>query len=127
MNQGPWKFHERLFVHGNVVVDKDGKILASHVSFTNGPLIAAAPCLLDFVRAVAKRQDDRGQAARSGLKALDLGLTAAEPSPQSATTVSLRGGAGGGDGSWRQRTSVHVGPQMELAQLAMGRKHPPTR
>ena len=90
MNPGPWKFHERLFIHGNVVVDKDGQILASHVGFANGPLIAAAPSLLEFVQAIAKRQDELGEAARRELKALDLGITAERPRTGTANALSLR-------------------------------------
>lgn len=90
MNPGPWKFHERLFVHDHIVVDKNGEIVATRVSFMNGPLIAAAPSLLEFVRAIATRQDELGEAARNELELLGVGIAAERPLTEAAKVVSLR-------------------------------------
>ena len=72
MSPYPWKFHASLYGHAHVVADAERRIIASHVPRDDGVTIAAAPTLLEFVRATAQRSDDVGAEARAALEKVGL-------------------------------------------------------
>jgi len=72
MSPGPWKFHTSLRGHERVIVDAEGRILAINVPIEDGPTMAAAPALREFLEAIARRSDLLGVRARDELKLLGL-------------------------------------------------------
>ena len=50
-------------------------MLAAKVPLEDGPVMAASPALLEFVRTIAKRDDLLGAQAREELKLFDLPLS----------------------------------------------------
>lgn len=53
MSPGPWSFHQHHYGLQNVVIDADHRVLASHIRFDNGPMIAASPALLHALTLIA--------------------------------------------------------------------------
>jgi len=72
MSPFPWKFHSSLHGQVHVIADAQGRILASNVPVEDGPAMAAAPLLVEFLEAIAKRSDLLGVRARDELKLLGL-------------------------------------------------------
>jgi hypothetical protein len=71
----PWTFAERIYGLAHCIIDRDGRVIGSHLALPNGPLMAEAPTMLALLRDfVAGGQVDalRGQAAAI-LRRIDRG------------------------------------------------------
>ncbi len=51
---GRWSFHDQIYGLSNVVLDADGRRICNHVSRDIGPLIAAAPTLLESLWRISR-------------------------------------------------------------------------
>lgn len=66
----PWRFLRSCYGVGNVIIDADKRILASHVPVDDGPTMAAAPTLSAVLRRVAAKLpigDELGDLARRAI------------------------------------------------------------
>lgn len=46
---GPWAFETHRYGLANVLLDRDGRVLGTHLRFGNGPLMAEAPAMADLL------------------------------------------------------------------------------
>ena len=46
----PWSFAERLYGISHCLVDRDGRVIGTHLPIGNGPLIEQAPAMADLLR-----------------------------------------------------------------------------
>lgn len=59
---GPWTFHDAIYGLQNVVLDADGRRICNHVSRDIGPVIAAAPGLLEALWRISRLVPSGSQA-----------------------------------------------------------------
>jgi hypothetical protein len=45
----PWAFETCRYGLANVLLDRDGRVLGTHLRYGNGPLMAAAPAMADLL------------------------------------------------------------------------------
>jgi hypothetical protein len=48
----PWAFEERFYGISHVLLDRDGRVIGSHLPLGNGPLLAEAPAMAALLRAL---------------------------------------------------------------------------
>lgn len=46
---GPWAFETLRYGLSNVLLDRDGHVLGTHLRYGNGPLMAEAPAMADLL------------------------------------------------------------------------------
>ena len=46
---GPWEFHTHIYGLANALLDRDGRVISSHLPAGNGALIAKAPAMADLL------------------------------------------------------------------------------
>jgi hypothetical protein len=46
----PWVFAERIYGLAHCLIDRDGRVIGSHLSLHNGPLMAEAPVMEALLR-----------------------------------------------------------------------------
>jgi hypothetical protein len=46
---GPWEFHTHVYGLANALLDRDGRVIGSHLPACNAALIAAAPAMADLL------------------------------------------------------------------------------
>ena len=54
---GPWAFHEYRHGLNNVLIDRLGHHLCSHLRYGDGPLMAAAPSMVDLLNDILDGAD----------------------------------------------------------------------
>jgi hypothetical protein len=54
---GPWAFHELQYGLNNVLLDRDGHHLCSHIRCGDGPVMAAAPAMVDLLNDIIDGAD----------------------------------------------------------------------
>jgi hypothetical protein len=47
---GPWAFAEHIYGLKHCLVDRDGRVIASHFPIANGPLLEQAPAMAQILR-----------------------------------------------------------------------------
>ena len=46
----PWVFAERIYGLAHCLIDRDGRVIGSHLALPNGPLMAEAPVMAELLR-----------------------------------------------------------------------------
>jgi hypothetical protein len=54
---GPWTFHTHAYGLNNVLLDRLGHHLCSHLRYGDGPLMAAAPAMVDLLNDILDGAD----------------------------------------------------------------------
>jgi hypothetical protein len=63
---GPWAFEKQIYGLAHCLIDRDGRVIGSHLGLPNGPLMAEAPAMAALLRelvAGGQLDDLRTQAA----------------------------------------------------------------
>ena len=47
---GPWAFEKHVYGLAHCLIDRDGRVIGSHLALPNGPLMAAAPAMAALLR-----------------------------------------------------------------------------
>jgi hypothetical protein len=49
---GPWAFEKHIYGLAHCLIDRDGRVIGSHLPLPNGPLMAEAPTMAALLRAL---------------------------------------------------------------------------
>jgi hypothetical protein len=47
---GPWAFEKHVYGLAHCLLDRDGRVIGSHLALPNGPLMAEAPAMVALLR-----------------------------------------------------------------------------
>jgi hypothetical protein len=71
----PWAFAERIYGVAHCLIDRDGRIIGSHLPLPNGPLMAEAPVMAELLRNLVAGKSAEGLRAEAAaiLQRIDRG------------------------------------------------------
>jgi hypothetical protein len=61
----PWVFEQRIYGIPHCLIDRDGRVIGSHLPFPNGPLMAEAPAMAALLRSLVAGMPHEALAAQA--------------------------------------------------------------